>query len=142
MTSLATPSTKLARLRHLLLVELEREEAEARAALGKRIKDAREAAGLTQQELASALGLSGGQVISNYERGLVEIKRFRLRRIAELTSRTIEEIVGEATEGTSGRDADASTSDQLAEILRLLREQREMLEEVVASSGRGEEESA
>jgi transcriptional regulator with XRE-family HTH domain len=76
-------STKARRLRHLLRVSLGLVE------LGRRIKQAREDANLTQQELADRIGIKTAQSISRYERGQTEVSTKRLRRIAEATSKDL-----------------------------------------------------
>ena len=65
----------------LYVVALLREE------LGRRIKTARLAAGLTQQELAARIGLRHAQDVSRYERGKTEVPSGRLDLIAEATGR-------------------------------------------------------
>ena len=57
--------------------------------LGRRIRQAREDAGLTQSELADLLGLRHPQSISRYERGETEVPQKRLRRIAEVTGKPL-----------------------------------------------------
>lgn len=57
--------------------------------LGQRIREARQAAHLTQPELAARVGLKHSQSISNYERGTAEVKPDRLRRIATATSKPL-----------------------------------------------------
>jgi transcriptional regulator with XRE-family HTH domain len=57
--------------------------------LGRRIREARDDAGLTQPELAEQLGLSHPQSISRYERGETEVPQRRLRRIAEVTGKPL-----------------------------------------------------
>lgn len=81
MNSHASLSTGTRHIGTLYFVALLREE------LGRRIKDARNEAGLSQQDLASAIGLKHAQDVSRYERGLVEVPSFRIDRIAEATGR-------------------------------------------------------
>jgi transcriptional regulator with XRE-family HTH domain len=57
--------------------------------IGRRVKEARDDADLTQQELADRIGIQQGQTISNYERGITEIPSKRLRRIAEATGKPL-----------------------------------------------------
>lgn len=64
--------------------------------LGRRIREAREEAGLTQPQLAETLGLKHPQSISNYERGVTEIPTKRLRRIAEATGKPMSFFVTDA----------------------------------------------
>lgn len=74
-------STRPSRLRHLLRVSLGLDE------LGRRIKQAREEANLTQQDLADRIGIKTAQSISRYERGQTEVTTKRLRQIAEATGK-------------------------------------------------------
>lgn len=53
--------------------------------VGKRIQQARKEAGLTQRALAERIGLQDSQSVSNYERGVSDVPRDRLKRIAEAT---------------------------------------------------------
>lgn len=57
---------------------------------GARIRQAREAAGFTQDELSQMCGFSRGVWISEIERGLHSIDAQELRRIAQLTRYPIE----------------------------------------------------
>lgn len=52
--------------------------------IGRRIRDAREDAGLSQAELGTATGI-GGRTIQRYERGDVQVKRPALVAIALAT---------------------------------------------------------
>lgn len=128
-------STDTSRLRHLLLMALGQEE------LGQRIKEAREDAGLTQQELADRIGIKQGQTVSNYERGVTEVTTKRLRRIAEATGKPITFFVqDEATEPAAGaleerlealEVGQVRTEESLAGQRVLLDEQRSLLEELL-----------
>ena len=110
-------------------MELEREELEARLRLGAKIREAREAKVLTQKQLADALNLSEGQVISNYECGKNEVKRHRLKQIAEETGKPLE-FFFEPEEWLTVPDAKPSTSEQFEAILAELRQMRGLLEEL------------
>lgn len=57
--------------------------------LGKRIREARAAAGLTQKALADAVGWADHQSVSNAERGISDVPAPRLRQIAEATGKPI-----------------------------------------------------
>lgn len=50
---------------------------------GERLKQAREAAGYSQGDLAGVVGLTTRQAISGYESGRVEPKRDVLEKLAE-----------------------------------------------------------
>lgn len=62
--------------------------------LGRRIKDAREQAKMSQRDLADAVDLRDAQSISNYERGITEVPTTRLRRIAEATKQPLAFFLG------------------------------------------------
>ncbi len=109
-------STTPRRLRHLLAVTFQSE-------LGERIKQARDDAGLSQAELASAIGLSHPQSVSNYERGLTEVPPRRLRQIAEATRRPIGFFVDAPPEDSRPiREQLAEMTEMLSEVLRRLPE--------------------
>ncbi len=84
MASTMLVSTKASSLRHLLLVALGQEE------IGRRIREARESADLTQQDLAGRIGVQTAQSISRYERGETEVPMKRIRRIAEATGKPLD----------------------------------------------------
>lgn len=77
----ASLSTRDVQWGSLYFVALLREE------LGRRIKVARIAAKLSQQELAERIGLKHAQDISRYERGKTEVPSARIDLIAEATGR-------------------------------------------------------
>lgn len=138
MTSTLLVSTKTRRLRHLLLVALGQQE------LGKRIRLAREDAGLTQSELAELLGLGHPQSISRYERGETEVPQRRLRRIAEATGKPLGFFLadGDEAEAPAAPLADPATlalAKQILEELRALREDVQRLEGPPAQPGRPRE---
>lgn len=66
--------------------------------VGLRIAQARDEAGLSQQELAERINLAQGQSISRYERGETEVPAKRLRRIAEATGKPMSFFVQEPDE--------------------------------------------
>lgn len=76
--SLSTPRVQNGTL---YFVALLREE------LGRRIATARHGAGLTQRELAAAIGLENASDVSRYERGKGEVPSHRIDLIAEATGR-------------------------------------------------------
>jgi transcriptional regulator with XRE-family HTH domain len=118
------------RVRHLLLVEL-------RLELGRRIKQAREEAGLSQTELADRIGLRHPQSISNYERGETEVPGKRIRRIAEVTGRPLSFFLDE--EPAQDLDLLAGLRDLVARLERVA----EVLEAQPARrSARGERKPA
>ena len=64
--------------------------------VGDRIREAREKAGLSQPDLARAIGLAHPQSISRYERGEHDVNYKRLRQIAEATGFPISFFTPEA----------------------------------------------
>lgn len=117
----------------LYLVALLREE------LGKRIKEARVAAGMTQRELADRIHLKNATDVSRYERGVVEVPSHRIDLIAEATGRPrsfftrdpsepdavdedrIERLENELQETRRALAALPAVQDSLARIEALLR---------------------
>lgn len=95
--------------------------------VGQRIREARQAAELTQSELAARIGLAHPQSVSNYERGIDEPDIARLRRIAEATSLPLEFFVETATAPAS---AALDHSPLLERLLRELLELREGQDEI------------
>ena len=98
-------STDTSRLRHLLLVAIGQEE------IGRLIREARESADLTQQELADRIGIKQGQTISNYERGITEVSTKRLRRIAAETGKPVTFFVQGLAEPSAIEEAAAGLAD-------------------------------
>lgn len=132
MGSTQLVSTKARHLRHLLRVAIGQQE------IGRRIRDAREKADLTQAALAHLIGLtSGGQQISRYERGEVEVSSKRLRKIADATRQPMSFFVQEPEE--LARDVDVVA--RLDRIEREQAEQLELLRELAARLRPGEEAS-
>lgn len=64
-----------------------------RPALGENIVQARQAAGLTQKQLASALGVSQ-RVMTYWERDAASIPATQLTRLAELLGVTTDKLLG------------------------------------------------
>lgn len=138
-------STRTSHLRHLLRMAI------GQAEIGRRIRQAREDADLTQQQLADRIGIQTAQSISRYERGETEVSTKRLRKIAEATGRDLDFFIQE--EHTVGRQISqseleivqeelaaargemAAMSNRLDEVLRLLREPPEADREDLSQSG-------
>jgi transcriptional regulator with XRE-family HTH domain len=92
--------------------------------LGRRIKEAREQAKMTQRELADAIDLRDAQSISNYERGITEVPTPRLRRIAEATKQPLAFFLGpEDTE--AGLPQLSRWQAEVLDRMRLLEEREE-----------------
>lgn len=125
--TLSTPSVHAGTL---YFVALLREE------LGRRIAVARTAAGLSQQQLAEAVGLKHAQDISRYERGKVEVPSKRIDLIAEATGRPRSYFTRDPSEPEVTPPASderiARLEEQLAEALDILRRLEPPSEEEVA----------
>lgn len=87
-----------------------------------RLRTARRAAGLTQKQLAEALGVES-ITVSRWERGVTTPSLPRLRRIAEITDTTVSDLV---------RTPDAATGHaaELAALREELAETRELVDRV------------
>lgn len=57
--------------------------------IGQRVRRARDELGMSQAEFANAIGLKHPQSVSNYERGIDEVPADRLRKISQLTGKTV-----------------------------------------------------
>ncbi len=86
--------------------------------LGRRIRQAREDAGLTQSELADRIGLSHPQSISRYERGETEVPQKRLRRIADETGKQLNHFLADEV------DSAPAVSAEDVELLAMVKEIR------------------
>lgn len=93
--------------------------------LGGRLRTARRSAGLTQKQLAEALGVES-ITVSRWERGVTTPSLPRLRRIAEITETTVSDLV---------RAPDAATAHavELAALREELAETRELVDRVARS---------
>lgn len=85
--------------------------------IGRRIRQARDEADLTQQQLADRIGIETGQTISRYERGETEVSTKRLRRIAEATGKPLSFFIQLPDEPAQPR-----LEDLLARVIELLEE--------------------
>lgn len=97
-----------------------------RKELGQRIQDARRQAGLTQRELADLIGLKNATDISRYERGLVEVRDFRIDRIAEATGKPRSYFLRDPDEPEPA-PSPAPADDRLAQVTAELAEVRALL---------------
>lgn len=117
----------------LYFVALLREE------LGRRIKVARLAAKLTQQELAEKIGLKHAQDVSRYERGITEVPGHRIDLISEATGRPRSYFVRDPSEEHISEDRITVLEEQVGVLLR----QNDMLLDLVRElRGEGGEGSA
>lgn len=62
---------------------------------GKLMKERREELGMTQMQLAVAVGASSVTQVSNWERGRVVASVAKLRKLAEVLGVTIEQLLEE-----------------------------------------------
>jgi transcriptional regulator with XRE-family HTH domain len=90
--------------------------------VGGRLRTARRSSGLTQKQLAEALGVEP-ITVSRWERGVTTPSLPRLRRIAEITETTVSDLV---------RAPDAATGHavELAALREELAETRELVDRV------------
>lgn len=106
----------------LYFVALLREE------LGRRIAAARASAGMSQRELADAIGLKNAGDISRYERGKVDVPDFRIDLIAEATGRSRTYFVRDPADPEPAENGRLERlEDELAEMRTLLEEIRDLL---------------
>lgn len=99
-------------------------EPDEQQAVGQRLRSARETIGLTQGDVAGALGIQRTSVIA-LEAGKRNVTALELRRLARLYRRSVAWILGEEpTEAVGGQDralyrATAELSDEdKAQVLR------------------------
>jgi transcriptional regulator with XRE-family HTH domain len=97
-----------------------------RQEVGHRIKVARVAAGLTQRELAVAIGLKNAADVSRYERGVQQTPDFRIDLIAEKTGRPRSYFT---------RDPDEPETDAIARIESEVATLRGLLQQVLDRLG-------
>jgi len=88
--------------------------------IGRRIQKAREESGLSQEELASTLGITQS-ALSNYELGKRRLYLANLEQIANVLGRPLSYFMEEASDdGATGQSA--SADEVTDEIVRLLSE--------------------
>ena len=90
--------------------------------VGGRLRIARRSAGLTQKQLAEALGVEP-ITVSRWERGVTTPSLPRLRRIAEVTETTVSDLV-------RAPDAASAHAVELAALREELAETRELVDRV------------
>lgn len=116
MTSLTGISTRRAETGTLYFVALLRTE------LGRRIKTARVAAGMSQRELADRIGLKNASDVSRYERGTVEVPAHRIDLIAEATGRPRSYFTRDPAEEEPQTGQSARLEELIARLIALLEE--------------------
>ena len=90
--------------------------------VGGQLRIARRSAGLTQKQLAAALGVEP-ITVSRWERGVTTPSLPRLRRIAEVTETTVSDLV-------RAPDAASAHAVELAALREELAETRELVDRV------------
>lgn len=73
-----------------------------RAEIGDRIRSARNKKGLSQPELSARVGMGGGPIVSNWERGKQMPDAPTVRRLAEVLGVPADELLGIETEEREG----------------------------------------
>ena len=108
------------------------------AQLGRRIAEARKAAGITQVELAQTLGIAQ-QTMAHYEGGVSRIGVETLQMVAKTLSVSIEELIGEESK-PGKRGPVPKLQQQLERIGQLPKQQQrvlmQMIDGVLAQSSR------
>ena len=84
----------------------------------EKLKSARIAAGLTQQELAKAVGLKGKQGVNNWESGFSEPNIEKLNLLAKVLNVSIDSLTSDSSLETSPPSAQAAIFAQRITFLR------------------------
>lgn len=94
--------------------------------VGKNIKKAREAAGISQEEFAVKMGKSGRQTASNWETGKNEPTISDIIKIAEILGTTVSYLIGESTElANASSNTITISKDEFIELQRKALKQEE-----------------
>jgi len=80
---------------------------------GDRIREARKGVGMTQEQLALAIGAAGQSTVGNYERGVNEPNLATARLIAQVTGRSVSWLLGESATGSDHRAESTRSEYQL-----------------------------
>ncbi len=89
------------------------------SALGRKVRELRRSRGLTQKELASAVGVTGAQ-LHRYETGATRVAASRMIAIAEALGVRPDVLLGSAApEVPAPAPAEATTGDDLLELIQL-----------------------
>jgi transcriptional regulator with XRE-family HTH domain len=108
------------------------------AQLGRRIAEARKAAGITQVELAQTLGIAQ-QTMAHYEGGVSRIGVETLRTVAKAVSVSIEELIGDESK-PGRRGPTPKLQQQIERIAQLPKPQQrfvmQMIDTVLAQASR------
>jgi transcriptional regulator with XRE-family HTH domain len=108
--------------------------------LGRRLTEARKAQGMTQVQLAEALGIAQ-QTLAHYEGGKLRVAVALLPPLAQLLGVSVDELIGTATPHRAGKRGPASRLQQQIERLSTLPQAKqrlvmEMLEGVLMQASR------
>jgi transcriptional regulator with XRE-family HTH domain len=90
----------------------------ADAAVGRRIRELRRAAGRTQKELADVIGVTNAQ-LHRYEAGATRVAASRLLMIADALGVRVERLMGDAVAAPAG-DAAATLREDTEELVQAL----------------------
>lgn len=101
-------------------------------ALGKRIADRRREVGLTQTDLANAIGCSQ-QLVAHYEAGRRKVPASSFKTIGEVLGLTLHEIMGEEPpkETAQKRGPPSKLQKQMKQVAKLPRAKQQVVMEVV-----------
>lgn len=107
--------------------------------LGRRLTEARKAQGMTQVQLAEALGIAQ-QTLAHYEGGKLRVAVALLPPLAQLLGVGIDELIGTSTRGTGKRGPASRLQQQLERLSTLPQAKQrlvmEMLEGVLMQASR------
>jgi transcriptional regulator with XRE-family HTH domain len=107
--------------------------------LGQRLTEARKARGMTQVQLAEALGIAQ-QTLAHYEGGKVRVAVALLPPIAEILDISIDELIGAPAKRAGKRGPAPQLQQKIERLTRLPKAQQrlvlQMLDGVLAQAGR------
>ena len=107
--------------------------------LGQRLTEARKARGMTQVELAEALGIAQ-QTLAHYEGGKVRVAVALLPPIAEILGVSVDDLIGTPTKRSGKRGPTPMLQRQIERLHQLPKSQQKvvlrMLDGVLSDAGR------
>ena len=99
--------------------------------LGERIANARKANGLTQQQLAEALGIAQ-QTLAHYEGGRSRLPISMLPALSQLLTLSFDELMGQTVNRRGGKRGPMSRlQQQIAEIERLPKTKQQFISQML-----------
>ena len=99
--------------------------------LGERIANARKANGLTQQQLAEALGIAQ-QTLAHYEGGRSRLPISMLPALSQLLTLSFDELMGQTVNSRGGKRGPMSRlQQQIAEIERLPKTKQQFVSQML-----------